>query len=59
MINLYADVDVSVICEEVVEGVFAGHLFQSGTAANFDSMQFLIHSILDRVGGLFSPVLFS
>lgn len=38
MINLYADVDVSVVCEEVVEGVFAGHLFQSGTAANFDSM---------------------
>jgi signal transduction histidine kinase len=36
MINLYADVDVSVICEEVVEGVYAGHIFQSGTAANFD-----------------------
>ncbi|CAG8955286.1 hypothetical protein HYFRA_00011268 [Hymenoscyphus fraxineus] len=39
MINLYADVDVSVICEEVVEGVFAGHLFQSSTAANFDMVQ--------------------
>jgi signal transduction histidine kinase len=36
IINLYADVDVSVICEEVVEGVYAGHIFQSGTAANFD-----------------------
>jgi signal transduction histidine kinase len=37
MINLYAEVDVSVICEEVVEGVYAGHIFQSGTAAaNFD-----------------------
>ena len=36
MINLYADVDISVVCEEVVEGVHAGHIFQSGTAANFD-----------------------
>ncbi|KAF4615723.1 hypothetical protein G7Y89_g15265 [Cudoniella acicularis] len=39
MINLYADVDVSVVCEEVVEGVYAGHIFQSGTAANFDMVR--------------------
>jgi signal transduction histidine kinase len=36
MINLYADVDIATICEEVIEGVYAGHIFQSGTAANFD-----------------------
>ncbi|TVY88634.1 Hybrid signal transduction histidine kinase B, partial [Lachnellula willkommii] len=39
MINLYADIDVSVICEEVVESVFAGHIFQNGTAANFDMVR--------------------
>ncbi|KAL3424135.1 hsp90-like protein [Phlyctema vagabunda] len=36
MINLFADVDVSVVCEEVVEGVFAGHVFQNVTAKSFD-----------------------
>lgn len=36
MINLYADVDISVVCEEVVEGVFAGHVFQNVTAQSFD-----------------------
>jgi signal transduction histidine kinase len=36
MINLFAEVDVSVITEEVVEGVFAGHVFQASTAASFD-----------------------
>lgn len=36
MVNLFADVDVSAICEEVVEGVFAGHVFQNMTAGNFD-----------------------
>lgn len=25
MINLFAEVDIAVVCEEVVEGVFAGH----------------------------------
>lgn len=36
MINLFADVDVSVVCEEVVESVFAGHVFQNFTAQSFD-----------------------
>jgi hypothetical protein len=36
MINLFADVDISVVCEEVVEGVFAGHVFQNVTAQSFD-----------------------
>jgi signal transduction histidine kinase len=36
MVNLFAEVDISVICEEVVEGVFAGHVFQNLTAGNFD-----------------------
>jgi signal transduction histidine kinase len=36
MINLFADVDVSIVCEEVVEGVFAGHVFQNITAPSFD-----------------------
>jgi signal transduction histidine kinase len=36
MINLFADVDISVVCEEVVEGVFAGHVFQNVTAQTFD-----------------------
>ena len=36
MINLFADVDVSVVCEEVLEGVFAGHVFQNVTAPSFD-----------------------
>ena len=36
MINLFADVDVSVVCEEIVEGVFAGHVFQNVTAQSFD-----------------------
>ena len=36
MINLFADVDVSILCEEVVEGAFAGHVFQNITAPSFD-----------------------
>lgn len=36
MINLFADVDVSIVCEEVVESVFAGHVFQNVTAQSFD-----------------------
>jgi signal transduction histidine kinase len=36
MINLFAEIDVSVVCEEVVEGVFAGHVFQNITAPSFD-----------------------
>ncbi|KAH8819213.1 histidine kinase-group I protein [Xylogone sp. PMI_703] len=36
MINLFADIDISMVCEEVVEGVFAGHVFQNITAQSFD-----------------------
>jgi len=36
MLNLFQDVDISVICEEVVESVFAGHVFQNITAQSFD-----------------------
>jgi signal transduction histidine kinase len=36
MINLFANIDVSIVCEEVVEGVFAGHVFQNVTAPSFD-----------------------
>lgn len=39
MINLYADIDISIVCEEVVEGVFAGQMFQNGTAGNFDMVR--------------------
>ena len=34
--NLFAEVDISTICEEVVESVFAGHVFQNITAQSFD-----------------------
>lgn len=37
VINLLADVDISVLCEEVVEGVFAGHAFQNVAAQGFDT----------------------
>jgi signal transduction histidine kinase/CheY-like chemotaxis protein len=36
MINLFADVDIAIVCEEVVEGVYAGHVFQNVTAPSFD-----------------------
>ncbi len=36
MINLFADVDISIVCEEVVEGVFAGHVYQNAIAPSFD-----------------------
>lgn len=36
MMNLFAEVDISVVCEEVVESVFAGHVFQNITAQTFD-----------------------
>ncbi len=38
MLSLFQDVDVSVICEEVVESVFAGHVFQNITAQSFDTV---------------------
>ena len=38
MINLVADVDISVLCEEVVEGVVAGHVFQNVTAQGFNAV---------------------
>ncbi|CZS95515.1 related to nik-1 protein (Os-1p protein) [Rhynchosporium agropyri] len=36
MLNLFQDIDISVLCEEVVESVFAGHVFQHTTAKTFD-----------------------
>jgi signal transduction histidine kinase len=36
MLNLFQEVDISVVCEEVVESVFAGHVFQYVTAQTFD-----------------------
>lgn len=36
MMNLFAEIDISVVCEEVVESVFAGHVFQNITAQTFD-----------------------
>jgi signal transduction histidine kinase len=36
MLNLFQDVDLSVLCEEVVDSVFAGHVFQNITAQSFD-----------------------
>ncbi|APA15995.1 hypothetical protein sscle_16g107650 [Sclerotinia sclerotiorum 1980 UF-70] len=44
MINLFAPVDVAVLCEEVVESVFAGYVFQNGTAKTFD----MVHDIHDK-----------
>ncbi|KAF7907000.1 uncharacterized protein EAF01_004587 [Botrytis porri] len=44
MINLFAPVDVAVLCEEVVESVFAGYVFQSVTAKTFD----MVHDIHDK-----------
>lgn len=35
MLNLYQNIDISVLCEEVVESVFAGHVFQNA-AQSFD-----------------------
>ncbi|KAG9233822.1 histidine kinase-group I protein [Amylocarpus encephaloides] len=39
MNNLYAEVDISEICEEVVEGGYFGHTHQSVTTANFDMVR--------------------
>ncbi|KAF5879053.1 putative two-component sensor protein histidine protein kinase (dhkj) protein [Botrytis fragariae] len=44
MINLFAPVDVAVLCEEVVESVFAGYVFQNVTAKTFD----MVHDIHDK-----------
>jgi len=46
MINLFADVDISVVCEEVVESVFAGHVFQNVTAQSFD----MVPDVLGKMG---------
>jgi signal transduction histidine kinase len=51
MINLSADIDISIVCEEVVEGVFAGHIFQNGTAANFD----MVRDVRDKTSRTRSP----
>ncbi|ESZ90339.1 histidine kinase-group I protein [Sclerotinia borealis F-4128] len=44
MINLFAPVDVAVLCEEVVESVFAGYVFQNVTAKTFD----MVHDLHDK-----------
>ncbi|KAA8572272.1 hypothetical protein EYC84_002898 [Monilinia fructicola] len=44
MINLFAPVDVAVLCEEVVESVFAGYVFQNVTAKTFD----MVHDVHDK-----------
>ncbi|PVH86453.1 hypothetical protein DL98DRAFT_510520 [Cadophora sp. DSE1049] len=36
MLNLFQHIDISVLCEEVIESVFAGHVFQHTTAQSFD-----------------------
>jgi signal transduction histidine kinase len=36
MLNLYQNIDIAILCEEVVESVFAGHVFQNITAQSFD-----------------------
>ncbi|TVY75613.1 Autoinducer 2 sensor kinase/phosphatase LuxQ [Lachnellula suecica] len=53
MINLYADIDVALVCEEVMESVFAGHTFQNNTASNFDMVKDLRDnsSTLGRMDG--------
>ncbi|RKF60728.1 putative two-component sensor protein histidine protein kinase [Erysiphe neolycopersici] len=38
MLSLFQDIDVSVICEEVVDSVYAGHVFQNITAQSFDQI---------------------
>lgn len=38
MLNLFQEVNVCTICEEVVESVFAGHVFQNFTARTFDEV---------------------
>ncbi|OBT74551.1 hypothetical protein VF21_07570 [Pseudogymnoascus sp. 05NY08] len=48
LINLVADVDISVLCEEVVEGVFAGHAFQNVAGQGFDALP-------DAQGELLNP----
>ncbi|KFY68172.1 hypothetical protein V498_10734 [Pseudogymnoascus sp. VKM F-4517 (FW-2822)] len=48
LINLVADVDISVLCEEVVEGVFAGHAFQDVAAQGFDTVPDAQGELLNR-----------
>ncbi|KUJ21566.1 uncharacterized protein LY89DRAFT_637378 [Mollisia scopiformis] len=36
MLNLYQTIDISILCEEVVDSVFSGHIFQHTTAESFD-----------------------
>lgn len=38
MLSLFQDIDISVICEEVVDSVYAGHVFQNITAQSFDQI---------------------
>ncbi|POS86135.1 hypothetical protein EPUL_002320 [Erysiphe pulchra] len=38
MLSLFQDIDISVICEEVVDSVYAGHVFQNITAQSFNQI---------------------
>ncbi|KAI6245541.1 putative histidine kinase 4 [Erysiphe necator] len=38
MLNLFQDIDISVICEEVIDSVYAGHVFQNITAQSFNQI---------------------
>ncbi|EKD19534.1 hsp90-like protein [Drepanopeziza brunnea f. sp. 'multigermtubi' MB_m1] len=38
MLNLFQALDISILCEEVVDSVFAGHVFQHTTAQSFDQV---------------------
>lgn len=55
MLNLYQTIDISVLCEEVVESVFAGHIFQNVTAQSFDMVPGARGKMSDAVKGTSSP----
>ncbi|CCU76920.1 histidine kinase [Blumeria hordei DH14] len=38
MLKLFQDTDISIICEEVIDSVFAGYIFQNTTAHSFDQI---------------------
>ncbi|RKF73010.1 putative two-component sensor protein histidine protein kinase [Golovinomyces cichoracearum] len=38
MLNLFQEIDLSVICEEVIDSVYAGHVFQNITAQSFNQV---------------------
>lgn len=57
MINLFAEVDISVVCEEIVEGVFAGHVFQNMTARTFDMVPDAARGKMSDLKNIASPSL--